>query len=109
MKNSIIVIHPEKVQDVWIFSDEKRGIIDEPFVMGIPEIIESLLNGEEKCTMYASDNPFPGSKKLTLIKEDYNGGWYRFGETKMEGWLCPVVQIYFGCVPKEIYFDIKQK
>ena len=39
MSNSIIVIFPYIYQDTWVFDDEQVGLVKEPFVEGMPEII----------------------------------------------------------------------
>ena len=41
--NSIMVLHPTKVNGVWAFDDPTTGLVREPFVSGIPEIIETTL------------------------------------------------------------------
>ena len=42
-QNSIMVVKPYKWEGVWVFDDEKAGLLREPFVAGVPEILEALL------------------------------------------------------------------
>ena len=42
-QNSIMVLKPYKREGMWVFDDEKTGLVREPFVAGVPEILESLL------------------------------------------------------------------
>ena len=42
-QNSIMVVKPYKWEGMWVFDDEKTGLVREPFVAGVPEILEPLL------------------------------------------------------------------
>jgi hypothetical protein len=42
-QNSIMVVKPYKWEGMWVFDDETTGLVREPFVAGVPEILESLL------------------------------------------------------------------
>ncbi len=42
-QNSIMVVVPYKWGGMWVFDDEKTGLVREPFVAGVPEILEALL------------------------------------------------------------------
>ena len=41
--NSIMVVKPYKWEGMWVSDDEKTGLLREPFVAGVPEILEALL------------------------------------------------------------------
>ena len=43
MSNAIMVIFPYQHQEPWIFDDERVGLVQEPFVSGVPEIIDILV------------------------------------------------------------------
>jgi hypothetical protein len=38
--NSIMVIFPYRHQGTWMFDDERVELVQEPFVEGMPEIID---------------------------------------------------------------------
>ncbi|MEN8219658.1 MAG: hypothetical protein ABFS56_25565 [Pseudomonadota bacterium] len=40
ISNSIMVIFPDRQQGVWMFDDERIGLVQEPFIEGMPEIID---------------------------------------------------------------------
>jgi len=62
MSNQITVIHPYKVRGVWVFDDPEVDLVKEPFVCGIPEMIEVLTEGiedaEDGFNMFFSADPF---------------------------------------------------
>ncbi len=43
MSNAIRVVFPYRYEDTWVFDDERVGLMQEPFISGIPEIIDSLV------------------------------------------------------------------
>jgi hypothetical protein len=59
-----MVIHPYKYDEMWVFDDEKVGLIQEPFVSGADEIIERMVtqipNAESGFSLIFSGSPFPG-------------------------------------------------
>ena len=77
LDNSIMVINPYKDKGMWVFDDDATGLVKEPFVAGIPEMIEGLLeetnieNGEEGFILIFSSDSFPGFQ-LRLVKDEYN-------------------------------------
>lgn len=101
----------------WCFTDEARGLLHEPFVLGIPEMIDRLIEkiGDQKNkTTYAitfSEQQFPTcSTRLEKLEEEHGGAWYALHaegiETK-EGWLCPATLKFFSDFPKTIYVTLK--
>ena len=38
-----MIIHPYLFNGVWVFDDESTGLVREPFVSGIPEMINKLV------------------------------------------------------------------
>jgi hypothetical protein len=40
--NSINVIHPYKHEGMWVFDDERVGLIQAPFVAGADRIIDEM-------------------------------------------------------------------
>lgn len=105
--NAIMFLELYKTGNVWLFDDLKRNIIAEPFVAGMNEIIDAHVGKKTTlCQATFSANPFPQANTLVLIDGENMGGWYRDTATSMEGWLCPVVKVYFGGVPEKIYYSI---
>jgi len=112
--NSIMVIHPYKHEGIWVFDDDKTGLVKEPFVSGADVIIEKMVstipNAETGFNLIFSANPFPGYQaKFEWRREDCGGNWYYCEAVKMEGWLCPALFKYFESAPEEIYVQFKAK
>ncbi|MDD5454898.1 MAG: hypothetical protein PHW62_05330 [Candidatus Ratteibacteria bacterium] len=112
--NSIFIIAPYNYEGAWVFDDASRGLKQEPFVAGIPGIIEKLVedipDAEKGFRLYFSAQPFPGyTHTLVWIRGDSSGNWYECPQYKMEGWLCPAMFKYFNKAPKVIYFKAEKK
>lgn len=108
MLNAMMVIFPYKYEGTWVFNDERVGLIREPFVSGIPQMIEVLVqeipSAEKGFRLLFSSNPFPGYQaELTWLREEYGGNWYFWKIQNMEGWLCPALFKYFAETPSKIY------
>ncbi|AVH68160.1 DUF6717 family protein [Nostoc sp. 'Peltigera membranacea cyanobiont' N6] len=108
MSNSLMIIFPYQYEDNWVFDDEAVGLKNEPFVCGVPGMIDILVkdipDAKKKFKLIFSKNPFPKYQvKLIWIREEYGGNWYYWEEKDMNGWLCPALFRYFDAVPLEIY------
>lgn len=114
MSNSLFVIHPYNTLPngcgAWVFDDKAREIKAEPFVNGIPEMIDHFIKDIPKAfkgfTLIFSSKPFPDSQAhLIFIEKLGMGTWYRLAGMKgmKPGWLCPVLYKYFKTPPKNIY------
>ncbi len=106
--NQIMVIKPYLFADTWVFDDEAVGLNKEPFVEGIPAMINFLTrdipNAQAGFRMLFSAQPFPRyQEKLTWVREEEDGNFYRSDTLKAEGWLCPALFKYFDKAPREIY------
>ncbi len=44
MSNVLMVIAPYWYQGTWVFDDESVGLVREPFVSGVPEMIDELVH-----------------------------------------------------------------
>jgi hypothetical protein len=110
MSNKMMVLAPyflEK-QGTWVFDDERVGLVHEPFVAGIPQIIEHVVrdipNAKSGFRLLFSSSPFPDYQiKLEWLREEFDGNWYRESSLEMEGWLCPALFCYFTEAPQELY------
>ena len=98
--NSLMVIHPYKVQGVWVFDDPTVGLVQEPFVSGADVLIDRMVahipNAEAGVTLVFSGGPFPGYQhEFQRRRAEYGGHWYHSDEYQAEGWLCPcAVQVF---------------
>ena len=112
--NAITVIHPYKYEGVWVFDDEKVGLVQEPFVSGADDIIGKLVseipNAENGFSLFFSATPFPGHQaEFEWKREEFGGNWYYIKELNMEGWLCPALFKYFDSAPQNFYAQFKKK
>ena len=106
--NAIMTIAPYRHNGTWVFDDASAGLVKEPFVAGVPEMIDVLVkdvpNAENGFRMLFSANEFPGyQKKLTWLRGDKTGNWYSLDEPSMEGWICPAMFKYYDEAPKEVF------
>jgi len=104
----MMVIFPYKHNQTWVFDDERMELIQEPFVSGVPEMIDILVAGidnvDEGFKLLFSANPFHGYQaELTWLRSEYNGHWYYWNKNNLEGWLCPALLKYFSEPPNKIY------
>ncbi len=111
--NAITAIHPYKHKGMWVFDDDDKGLVKEPFVAGADVIIEdlsrTLSNPEAGFTLLFSHVPFPGHQAtLEWIACEHTGNWYYCVELNKEGWLCPALLKYFSLPPKMIYVQFKE-
>ncbi len=108
--NAILVIAPrwDDLSRTWVFDDAARGLAAEPFVSGVPAMIDSLVadipTARAGFRLLFSASPFPGAgRTLTRLHADCGGTWYRDDSTDLCGWLCPALFRYFAAAPERIY------
>jgi hypothetical protein len=110
--NSLFVIQPYRWSGMWVFDDPAVGLVKEPFVAGVPEMIEHALRDvpgrRDAFVAVFSASPFPGAQvTLERTREEGGGNWYRWTQTGQEGWLCPALFRYFEQAPERLYVQIK--
>ena len=108
MANVLMVIQPYWYIDTWVFDDESAGLEKEPFVQGVPEMIDELVkdipNARGGFMLLFSSQPFAGYQaELTRVREEYGGHWYKAKDEGVEGWLCPALFRYFDTAPESLY------
>jgi hypothetical protein len=108
MANVLMVIEPYWYQDTWVFDDASKGLEKEPFVQGIPQMIDYLVtdipNARSGFVLLFSSQPFAGYQvELTRVREENGGYWYAVKNFPVEGWLCPALFRYFETVPESLY------
>lgn len=106
--NSIFVISPYKTAGTWVIDDPSRNLEREPFVAGIPRLIEMLTkdipDADSGFRLLFSAGEFPGyTHRMTWRRRGSGGNWYYSEEFRAEGWLCPALLKYFRKPPKTIY------
>lgn len=106
--NAILVIAPYVDSGTWVFDDESVGLRKEPFVAGVPEMIDELVkeipNAKSGFRLLFSAQPFPGHQKhLTWTRSDGTGNYYQLDDPPLEGWICPALFQYYSEPPKNIY------
>lgn len=108
--NAIRVIQPYFSSGTWVFDDPGVGLVREPFVSGVPEILNRLVahipDARRGFRLLFSDNPFPGYQaEFERIRDEYGGTWYRQvgGDEQPEGWLCPALFKYYATAPERLY------
>jgi hypothetical protein len=108
MANVLMVIEPYWYQDTWVFDDASKGLEKEPFVQGVPQMIDALVNdipnARSGFALLFSSQPFAGYQvELELVREEYGGHWYKAKDYGVEGWLCPALFKYFDAPPASLY------
>jgi hypothetical protein len=108
MSNVIMIIVPYRHEGTWVFDDPVVGLNREPFVAGMPEMIDELVraipDAQKGFRLTFAACPFPGYQMvLSRDREETGGWWYRSEHSKQEGWLCPALNKYFKFAPQKIY------
>jgi hypothetical protein len=113
--NTVNVIVPYRWAGTWVFDDSTVGLNKEPFVFGIPEMIETLLEKKgmsqvDRFRLTFSEFEFPDyDEKLDLQSGQVDqGSFYESTTFGKVGWLCPALSRYFDKTPARIYvkFDL---
>ena len=105
--NALWQILAYRTRGGWSFDDDAFGLVAEPFVAGIPEMINILaaqVGATDRIVLTFAPTPFPGDAIcLDRTNEEFGGNWYRWNDRGMLGWLCPALLHYFPTVPDAIY------
>jgi hypothetical protein len=91
-----------------MFDDPSVGLMREPFVSGIPEMMELLVAGipdaQQGFRLLFSAEPFPGQQvELERLRNEAGGAWYEWQAQGRQGWLCSALMKYFGAPPPKLY------
>jgi hypothetical protein len=103
------MIAPYWNSGTWVFDDPGVGLVKEPFVSGVPEILNELVstipNARSGFRLLFSDSPFPGFQdEFVKVREEYSGAWYRrASDAQVEGWLCPALFKYYSKAPEHLF------
>ena len=112
--NSLMVIEPYRYAGTWVFDDRRVGLEQEPFISGIPEMIDKMVekipNADKGFRLIFSTQPFPGhSLELVWRRSERNGNWYYCPPLDKEGWVCPALFRYYQKAPERIYVMAEAK
>jgi hypothetical protein len=112
--NSIFVIAPYWLHGTWVFDDPSVGLVQEPFVAGVPEILDAMVaevpGSRSGFKLLFSDAPFPGfHREFVRVRTEYGGTWYESVESaKSQGWLCPALFKYYPEAPERLYVRVER-
>ena len=108
----VIAPYWDENSGTWVFDEPTFGLIKEPFVLGIPHMIDRMVANMSEAKagfrLIFSNKPFPQSdNRLTRLQKDMDGWWYEDQHTN-KGWLCPAMFHYFKTAPKHIYIKAER-
>jgi hypothetical protein len=112
---AVFCIEPYFSEGAWVFDDPVVGLVKEPFVAGVTEMIDRLVaqipNAAAGFRLRFAETPFAGMQTtLTWLRADpVEGNWYKADDVADEGWLCPALFWYFSSAPKKIYVGAEPK
>ena len=110
----VLTLHPYLLDDsCWVFDDARTGLKEEAFVLGMTEMISRVVEAKRiphatrGFTMTFADEPFDGHDvELEWLRAgEGSGNWYAgtVAGSRMEGWLCPALLLYFEQAPRRIF------
>jgi hypothetical protein len=115
MPDAVLVLEPYRQEGAWVFDDPATGLVREPFVAGITEMIDRLVAALPDAAggfrLRFAARPFAGFQtSLTWVRADpVEGNWYWADDSGEEGWLCPALSCYFPIPPPRIYVRAEPK
>lgn len=104
--NSLFVLKLYRHNGTWCFDDSTRGLLAEPFVAGVPEMIDQYVPSDQETVMLTfSTSVFPGAMgRLDRVRSEHGGTVYK--HNGKEGWLCPALFKYYPQAPATIWFRL---
>jgi hypothetical protein len=70
----------------------------------IDGLVKEIADAKDGFRLTFSANPFPGyQSKLTWLRGDSGGNYYKLDQPAMEGWICPAMFRYYKTAPKNLY------
>jgi hypothetical protein len=116
LKEEVLTLYPywDEDEQAWLFDDESVELFREPFVNGIPEMIDKLVSNIPDAKkgfklLFSSKPFFEYQVKLTRDEEEYGGTWYKDLNSNEKGWLCPALFKYFKKAPPHLFVKAKSK
>jgi hypothetical protein len=110
--NELHVIAPYKHHGMWVFDDNKVGLVQEPFVGGADTIIDvmtqNIPHAASGFTMVFASYAFPGHQfQFEWLGPQGSGNLYHSPDLHLEGWLCPALLRYFNSSPQRLFVQVK--
>lgn len=110
--NALFAVEPYRDNGNWYLDDPSVGLVREPFVEGVPEMIDQLIaalpGSPDRFRLIFSSKAFPGAQHcLRLDEEAFDGGWYTLEPLGLRGWLCPALLKYYPAPPTEIHLKME--
>jgi len=124
VNNSIFSLTAYRHNDMWVFDDEERGLVKEPFVHGADTMFDfmsgNVLPGvnNTRCSIAFSANPMLNNdvhvKHIEDLGEDMGDIYevvsaFTSAATSFDGfqfWLCPALLSFFDKAPENIYVSV---
>ena len=76
----------------------------------IDGLVKDIAESKDGFRLTFSANPFPGfQKKLTWLRGDSGGNYYKLDDPPIEGWICPAMFRYYKAAPKALYVKAEPK
>lgn len=76
----------------------------------IDVLVKDIPGATNGFRMLFSAQPFPGyQKKLTWLRGDMGGNYYKMEDPRMEGWICPAMFRYYKAAPEFLYVKAEAK
>jgi len=109
--NSLFRILIHRQDGLWVFSDRRFAIDDQPFVFGSDLILDKMVAGvdgvQDRVNVLFSAIPFPGSEHcIEFVRQETEGFVYRWEDEKLQGWVSPSLRNYFPDPPSKIYLQL---
>jgi len=106
------MIRPYRCEGMWVFDDPAVGLVREPFVAGIPPMIDHAVReipdaDKGFLAIFSADYIPEAQLALDRVKTEDRWTAYRWPETGQEGWLCPALFKYFDEAPAKLYVQVK--
>jgi len=108
--NSIMKIWAYKHKGQWVFDDDDRGLVKEPFVAGADTLLDILSKGKNAVNLIFSGDDFPKAN-LVINRTSESAGSFGGGTDyvfespgiTLPVWLCPALFKFFKEAPETIY------
>lgn len=107
-------ITARKTPTCWVFDHEHQNTVDEALCNGTEKVIDWYYQaieskmpivGDELGFYLSTEKLHNTTTQINLIETSETGSYYIDQLSKMELWLCPWLQGYFGEVPQRIYIE----
>lgn len=107
--NALFTIFPYKKNSTWMFDDESRGLLMEPFVAGADTLLDKVCGGKHEITAIFSPTEFPDHDfVIEKTGGDESGTDYYCEKYNHKLWLCPALFCYITPAPAKLFVKISK-